>query len=77
MTETQQYLIDFMTGYARRDRADAQAVAEFDGWRAMAQRVLDARREDLLRALGDDALQDIAAGRADLAGAARAALAQR
>lgn len=77
MSDTQQYLNDFMTGYARRNLADAQLVADFEGWRALAQRVLDARREDLLRALGDHALQDIAAGRADLAAAARDALAQR
>lgn len=77
MSDTQQYLNDFMAGYARRNLADAQLVADFEGWRALAQRVLDARREDLLRALGDHALQDIAAGRADLAAAARDALAQR
>ena len=34
-------------------------------------------RDDLRRALGGDAMQGIAAGRADLAGSAQAALAQR
>lgn len=69
-------LIPFFKGMARRDAAVVLDAAAFDGWQSLAAKLLQQKREDILRSLPDEDLLAVASGEIDIAQAARAALAQ-
>ncbi|MBK6868757.1 MAG: hypothetical protein IPG98_12875 [Burkholderiales bacterium] len=76
MPDHQVDLTDYLLRLARVNARMAKDVASYSGWQKLARHVVDQEREDFLRRLPCDVLLAIAAGEADPATAAKAALAR-
>ncbi|PQA82727.1 hypothetical protein C5F52_14200 [Limnohabitans sp. TS-CS-82] len=66
MSEIEQHLTDYLTGYGRADQGKLMAVASYSDWQRMAQHELDRRAARLLELFGEDELQAIASGQVSL-----------
>ena len=56
---------DILRGFGRSNEAALSTLAEFDDWQRIARQELEQRATGIIQALGDDALQAIAAGTLD------------
>ena len=74
MTTAQERIEDYMTGYARGNKAGLRYLASFDGWAQAARDELNRRAQSFISLMTEEELAAIANGEININAAAKAVL---
>jgi hypothetical protein len=67
MTEAQQRVKDYMTGYCRNNKAGLDSLAQYPRWQQVAEAELQRRDTRFIACMTDEDLIAIASGEVDIA----------